>query len=188
MGFLFMRKCSLGNCSNKHYAKGFCEKHYANFRRTGNPIANRPIEYHGKRDSREYDCWANMKARCYDNKKKQYKDYGGRGITVCDRWKDSFNNFYEDMGDSNGLTLDRIDFNGNYEPTNCRWVDMTIQARNTRIRVNNKTGVKGVRWHKAAGKWISTIGIDYKEIHLGVFDCFINAVKARKEAELKYWK
>lgn len=182
-----MRKCILDKCERKHYGKGYCEKHYANFKRNGYPIAKRPLESHGKRESKEYEAWANMKSRCYNENKRQYKDYGGRGITVCNEWKDSFINFYKDMGDSNGLTLDRIDVNGNYEPKNCRWVDMSTQARNTRIRSTNKTGVKGVRWHKHAKKWVSTIGLENIEIHLGVFDCFAKAVKARKEAELKYW-
>lgn len=183
-----MRKCDLQDCNEKHYGKGYCSKHYANFRRTGNPIANRPIELHGKRNTKEYNCWANMIKRCYNENGTYYENYGGRGIKVCDEWRNSFLTFYNDMGNSNGLTLDRIDVNGNYEPSNCRWVSMTTQARNTRLRKTNKSGFKGVRWHKASNKWISTIGYNGKEIHLGVFSEKEDAIKARKEAENKYFK
>lgn len=85
-----------------------------------------------KGHSKEYTSWCNMKNRCYDVNNKQYCDYGGRGISVCDRWLNSFENFLSDMGLSNGLTLDRIDVNGNYEPTNCKWSTSTEQARNKR--------------------------------------------------------
>lgn len=81
-----------------------------------------------------YKCWSAMKARCSNPNLPGYKDYGGRGIKVCDRWKEGFSNFYEDMGEgyAHGLQLDRIDVNGDYEPSNCRWVTPTVNARNKR--------------------------------------------------------
>lgn len=85
-----------------------------------------------KGHSREYQAWCNMKLRCYDTKNKQYSDYGGRGISVCDSWLNSFKNFLSDMGLSNGLTLDRKDVNGNYDPSNCKWSTSTEQSRNKR--------------------------------------------------------
>jgi hypothetical protein len=81
----------------------------------------------------EYCSWAAMKARCYNEKTIQFCDYGGRGITVCDRWLNSFDNFLEDMGKrpTKKHSIDRIDNNGNYEPNNCRWATQGDQRRNT---------------------------------------------------------
>ena len=79
-----------------------------------------------------YRVWTGMKDRCYNSNSLQYSDYGGRGITVCDRWSD-FTLFVEDMGERpKGYTLDRIDNDGNYEPSNCRWTSRAIQQRNRR--------------------------------------------------------
>lgn len=85
---------------------------------------------HGMHKSREFKIWSSMKSRCSNPNEPNYKRYGGRGIKVCDDWLESFVKFYRDMGNSNGLTLDRIDVNGNYEPSNCRWATCKIQSRN----------------------------------------------------------
>ena len=89
---------------------------------------------HNKTKTAEYRTWCNMKTRCYNPKYKQWKDYGGRGIKVCKEWLESFEQFYIDMGPRPfGKTLDRIDVNGNYEPSNCRWATSTEQNQNKRI-------------------------------------------------------
>lgn len=82
----------------------------------------------------ERGCWQAMLARCYDNKNRSFKNYGGRGIGVCERWRESFDAFLEDMGrrPSPRHTVDRADPNGNYEPSNCRWATPKEQARNMR--------------------------------------------------------
>ena len=86
--------------------------------------------------TREYSIWRNMLRRTGESTNKAFKYYGGRGIKVCERWK-SFDNFFEDMGLSNGLTVDRINVNGNYDPKNCRWATAQEQAINKRSRTNN---------------------------------------------------
>jgi hypothetical protein len=80
-----------------------------------------------------YDVWRSMKDRCFNQNFRQWDDYGGRGITVCDRWKNSFQTFVSDMGERPlGHVIDRINNDGNYEPSNCRWVDRKTSQRNRR--------------------------------------------------------
>lgn len=88
-----------------------------------------------KTKTSEYKAWARMKHRCYCKSYDYYKDYGGRGISVCDRWMNSYDNFIEDMGVKPDLSyqLDRIDNDSGYEPKNCRWVPCIINIHNRSI-------------------------------------------------------
>jgi hypothetical protein len=107
----------------------------------------------------EYNCWVAMKSRCFNKNNAQYHNYGGRGITICERWLESFDNFYADMGPrpTNKHSLDRIDNNGNYSPENCRWATQKQQARNKRYNVF--INIDGES--KTIAEWAEINGIRY---------------------------
>lgn len=100
---------------------------------------------HGMSKTRLYRIWHNMKNRCFYTKDKHFNDYGGRGITVCDEWKNDFESFKKwslSNGYSDELTIDRINNDGNYEPSNCRWVTMKEQCKNRTKKGSRKNGIK----------------------------------------------
>lgn len=120
----------------------------------------------GMSRSKMYKTWGNIKYRCNNKKAKDYKNYGGRGITICTEWGKSFQSFY-DWSIANGykenLTIDRIDVNGNYEPTNCRWVDMKTQQRNKRNNVLLEIGGE----KKCISEWCEKLKTTYYKIKKG---------------------
>jgi hypothetical protein len=99
---------------------------------------------HGESNSPEFSIWTGIKSRCYNKSTKAYKNYGGRGITICNRWLESFDNFLSDMGrkPSAKHSIERINNDGNYEPNNCRWVTIEKQANNKRN--NRKLTINGI--------------------------------------------
>jgi len=122
---------------------------------------------HGGSGSLEYWVWSSMIQRCTNPKNEYYKDYGGRGITVCERWLNSFENFIEDMGlkPDKKLTIERIDNNKGYYKENCKWATKSEQMSNR--RPFGVSGFKGVYKH---GKVFRTsIKINKKSYHIGTF-------------------
>ncbi len=120
-------------------------------------------EMHGKRKTRLYSIWANIKTRCYNVKDPHFSRWGGKGVVMCEEWKNSFQAFYDwaiSNGYSDNLTIDRINNNGNYEPSNCRWATIEEQNRNKRnvrfITCNGKTQTIG-QWTKELGLGKETI-------------------------------
>ena len=137
---------------------------------------------HGLTSHRFYHTWKGMVQRCSNPNNKSYKNYGGRGISVCEEWLD-IRNFTEWCNSTypklEGYTLDRIDNDKGYSPENCTWSDKTAQAHNRRMQKNNKSGYVGVIWHKRGRKWVVNIRISKKLINLGSFKDKIEAVLAR---------
>lgn len=134
-----------------------------------------------------YQIWNNMVQRCNNRNVDSYEYYGGRGIKVCDRWLD-INNFIDDMYPTyqKGLSIDRINADGNYEPSNCRWVTQEVQARNKRIlQCNNTSGYKGVVRDSICNKWRSRIMVSKKMINLGRFNTALEAAIAYDEYVIK---
>lgn len=116
---------------------------------------------HGMSQTRTFRIWADMRKRCENEKTAHYHNYGGRGITVCERWA-RFENFLADMGEAPGdKTLDRIDVNGDYEPSNCRWATIEQQARNKRtnriIRFNGDA--------MCLADWAKSLNMDIGTLH-----------------------
>lgn len=126
-----------------------------------NLIANHSHRMSG---TRMYEIWQGIKGRCYNPHDTRYERYGGRGIKVCDEWRNSFQAFY-DWAMANGydesLSIDRIDNDGNYEPGNCRWANLKEQARNrtsnVKIRIGNST--------RTLTEWCEIFDVDVKMVN-----------------------
>lgn len=122
-----------------------------------------PMKSHGESKSRLYKIWKGMKARCYLNDGgRTYRDYGGRGIRMCDEWKNSYESFSlwaKSKGYNDDMSIERIDVNGNYEPGNCTFIrleDQSANRRNTMLTVNGVTKTKA-QWAEEAGIGLSTL-------------------------------
>ena len=119
---------------------------------------------HLKSNTNLYTIWQDVKKRCYNPNYKSYSRWGGRGITVCDEWKNDFMSFYKwsvENGYQDGLTIDRIDNNGNYEPSNCRWVTQKEQANNRSSNIDITIG-NSTRTLK---EWCEIFELDYKVVN-----------------------
>jgi hypothetical protein len=113
---------------------------------------------HGQTHTKEYKIWGSMKSRCYNSKSDSFDHYGKRGIQVCEKWLNSFDEFFRDMGKCpKGFQIDRIDNDKDYFPENCRWVDAKTNMRNRSITI--RLTVNGIT--RTLYEWSEIVGIDY---------------------------
>ena len=158
---------------------------------TGNSIScgcylKERITKHGGWKKGSYNTWRAMMRRCYKPQDKDYRKYGGVGITVCIKWH-AYIDFVADIGEPKGTeTLDRIDPYGNYEPENCRWAGLPTQARNTRVRESSKSGHIGV--HQRGVKWLAEITCGRKKYYAPLCRTLEEAIAARKQLETLHWR
>lgn len=158
--------CCVPGCNKPHRAHGFCVKHLYRWEKYSDPT-KASFKKHGqkKNNLRMYRTWQSMKDRCYNPNSKAYKNYGGRGIRICDKWLgvDGFANFLNDMGErpKDKHSIDRIDPDGPYSPDNCRWATWEQQENNRRIN----------KYYEYAGKrmtlpqWSRELGINLHTLH-----------------------
>lgn len=154
------------------FPNGYCGMHYNRVWKTGSLERKLKIKNGFQGHQLSY-IYYGMHARCYDKSHSSYRNYGARGIKVCERWH-KMSNFVEDMGERpEGTSLDRIDTNGNYEPSNCRWATYQEQARNT--RANNNLTIDGVT--KTVTEWA-----EYSQVTAGQIGRRIRAGWSHKDA------
>lgn len=186
LGMRFPSKVSKQKARYGLYQCGYCEAEFeagvqsVRIGTTKSCGCQKGGKIHGLSYSQFYKTWSNMMGRCYNLKNKHYQSYGGRGISVCTDWQDLAN--FVSWAESTyieGMTMDRINNDGNYEPTNIRWTNKTTQAVNQRIKKNNTSGYVGVVWYKITSKWVAKIMVNKIVIHLGYFNSVQEAVLAR---------
>lgn len=139
-------------------------------------------------ETREHRVWAGMKERCLNPMNQRFMDYGGRKISVCKEWRDSYETFLKDMGRCpKGFSIERKNVNGNYEPDNCIWASASTQAFNQRRLKRNTSGVCGVVFDKKSNKYGARINHNKNRYQLGFFNTLEQAAEARHRAELLYY-
>lgn len=155
-------------CLNREKAaermRNLGKRHWKNGLAEARKTENHGNYVHGKSNTRLYTIWTGMKQRCFNPNNRAYIDYGGRGITVCDEWKNDFQAFYDwaiKNGYADNLSIDRKDVNGNYEPSNCRWATDTEQQ-------NNKSDNRIIEYKgesKTIRQWADEKGMSWTALH-----------------------
>lgn len=178
-----MKYCTIDDCEKPVRAKGWCTVHYYRWYQYGTMETKRS-KLSAPRP-KEWNIWYHMIRRCANPTSRYFKHYRGRGITVCDRWM-TYENFYEDMGPrpTPKHSLDRIDNDGNYELSNCRWASPHQQA----VNKSNSAKHPGIREfkYKTRSRWRVSLTVNRKAVFDGMFDSLEEALEARKKAERKW--
>lgn len=180
--------CKVEGCTNKVIGHGLCSKHYYRLKRNGSPnIVKRNRCGYSTKYRKLYSAFWSMHDRCEKEKCREYRNYGARGIRVCDRWSGVYGlqHFIDDMGvPPKGMSLDRINVNGNYCPENCRWADRNTQTAN--IRNHGKySNVPGVTFNSRKQVWWAYLSKDGKR-HVKIAHSEEEAILLRKQMEIEY--
>jgi len=190
------------DCGNVTYASGI-DVRKGKIQSCGclhDELVSKRFRKHGHSNTKLYFVWESMKQRCFNPNNKSFSDYGGRGVSICNQWKNSFYDFERwsiQNGYEVGKSIDRIDVDGNYCPSNCRWTDWKTQANNrrkrnspvtNRLRADNISGVRGVSFDKSKNKWVAKMMYRNRIILDRSFTSYEEAVKERHLAEIRCQK
>lgn len=191
-------ECTVEGCTKKNRSHGLCNAHLSRLQRNGSVdiVKPHPVK-HGLWKHPLYQIWNGIKYRCLVPSSRDYPAYGGRGITICKRWREDFQAFYDDVAPRpEGLTLDRKNNNLHYScgkceeckangwEANCRWVSRSVQNHNRRQRPNS-AGYQGIKADH--GRWNARIRVNKKIIHLGMFATKEEAAAAYESARKRYY-
>jgi len=180
------KKCKCGCGGTTKTDNEWIQGHWI---RVNNPMKgtigkSHPSFKHGLFGHKLYGVWKNMKQRCYNPNWPKYKDYGGRGIKVCRKWRNNPKIFYDwamSHGWEKGLQIDRKNNDQGYRPGNCRFVTHKVNLNNKRMQKNNTTGHIGVTFNKNANKYQAQLTINEKSKYIGIFSTAKEAAEAVNE-------